>query len=916
MANAPSLIMLGGWGFTDLRVELLVCWLLAPLAWLVVFLRVKKLVWKFWEWAGKVSSRVRGLPAIIARGGTSKGVFLDGRALTAHLGFPRGITVASIFAPRRPNRSVVSPDITETLRGRLRDRVTRCVLQTFSNDAALPDASGAQLDGLGGSTSSTSKVVILEPRRAEVPIVDYVFGQVSTTLPQVDWGTACGNLASAIPVVTEAFGFAGCTTTIGENYECTRVWQVNREYPLELVPTKSLVAIAGVPGKAPGVVVNFLLGDKYKEDELLLRGAGGGGGNKLLPAAGGAARIRLRVDDFEKKKKIELDATVLDGAVVSVFVRAAEAGFALPGDHGAEGVVGGRWVSGEEQIKRIDAIRKAAAESCGVPDWGPSSARVVWVGVSKTTTDKARTLLSACVSAPGRTRHHAFTGTGAVNLGIAAAVPGTVVSDELRSACEQDDHFLVAGAGAAEKSRTMCLTFVHPGGPMEVRAEIRKDEGGAWICESAGFVPALLDSALRDRWRFLCDGKKGSSARGETGCKADFHPGFVRKLGKRHLLQYSPNRGGKRILGKPQRQLYSEVRPWDFSRIKDLESETLLEAESIAELADRFRFRHEAEDCLPGFGIRASSANSSGGEVEVDVQELLEQPGTTRTSSQHQDEITSNTDGDHARHRNRTTADTQSNTIRVLLNLHPVAELHAVLVPPGLNFQYLDDRDAWETAASLSALSEVFHLYFNSLGAGASVNHLHFQAWVPPLPLPIDAFLANNDGPRGELLGDTSRTLTFGQSSQSGLVERVELRMELVADWPLTTNGTGGLKKMLCEDKPLADSSDNSLFSFPQRVLLRKSFEYIQRLLRANVPHNVFLYPKLRQILVAVRDFDNTQTVDPFGTQVAALEALGYWILPMKRDYDRYTTENLDGLLQKVSLREIAKKLMWELDEV
>lgn len=453
---------------------------------------------------------MRGLPAIIARGGTSKGVFLDGRALTAHLGFPHGVTVASIFAPRRSNiRSVVSPDITETLRGRLRDRVTRCVLQTLSNDAALPDASGAQLDGLGGATSSTSKVVILEPRRAhtddgggrpttggrggersttsccattatgakEVLIVDYVFGQVSTTLPQIDWGTACGNLASAIPVVTEAFGFAGCTT--GEN-ECTPVWQVNREYPLELVPTKSLVAIAGVPGKAPGVVVNFLLGDKYKEDELLLRGAGGGGANKLLPAAGGAARIRLRVDDFA------LDATVLDGAVVSVFVRAAEAGLALPGD-GAEEGVGGRWVSGEEQIIRIDAIRKAAAESCGVPDWGPSSARVVWVGVSKTT-DKARTLLSACVSAPGRTRHHAFTGTGAVNLGIAAAVPGTVVFDELRSSCEQDDHFLVAGAGAATKSRTMCLTFVHPGGPMEVRAEIRKDEGGAWICESAGFV--------------------------------------------------------------------------------------------------------------------------------------------------------------------------------------------------------------------------------------------------------------------------------------------------------------------------------------------------------------------------------------------------------------------------------------------
>jgi 2-methylaconitate cis-trans-isomerase PrpF len=57
--------------------------------------------------------------------------------------------------------------------------------------------------------------------------------------------------------------------------------------------------------------------------------------------------------------------------------------------------------------------------------------------------------------------HHAMTGTGAVGIAAAAAVPGTVVSKVL--------------GGAREG-----MTFGHPSGTLAVGAEARQDENG-WV---------------------------------------------------------------------------------------------------------------------------------------------------------------------------------------------------------------------------------------------------------------------------------------------------------------------------------------------------------------------------------------------------------------------------------------------------
>jgi diadenosine tetraphosphate (Ap4A) HIT family hydrolase len=87
---------------------------------------------------------------------------------------------------------------------------------------------------------------------------------------------------------------------------------------------------------------------------------------------------------------------------------------------------------------------------------------------------------------------------------------------------------------------------------------------------------------------------------------------------------------------------------------------------------------------------------------------------------------------------------------RLLYNKFPFARLHGLLVPEPLRQlpQYLSPELhgwAWELCAHTGV--QGFCLGYNSTGAGASVNHLHFQSFVQTNPLPVqDPRFAHNGG--------------------------------------------------------------------------------------------------------------------------------------------------------------------------
>ena len=99
------------------------------------------------------------IPAVYMRGGTSKGVFFLAHDL-----------------PSDPAT---------------RDRLLLRVIGS-------PDRYGKHTDGMGGATSSTSKVVILSKSERAGCDIDYRFGQVAIDAPVIDWSGNCGNLSAAV----------------------------------------------------------------------------------------------------------------------------------------------------------------------------------------------------------------------------------------------------------------------------------------------------------------------------------------------------------------------------------------------------------------------------------------------------------------------------------------------------------------------------------------------------------------------------------------------------------------------------------------------------------------------------------------------------------------------------------------------
>ena len=123
------------------------------------------------------------------RGGTSKGVFF---------------TLDDLPAAVRTDKN-------------LRDQILLRVIGS-------PDPYGKQTDGMGGATSSTSKVALIAPSTKPGHDVDYWFGQVAIDRPMIDWSGNCGNLSTAVGPFAIARGLVKAPAN-GE--AVVRIWQAN-----------------------------------------------------------------------------------------------------------------------------------------------------------------------------------------------------------------------------------------------------------------------------------------------------------------------------------------------------------------------------------------------------------------------------------------------------------------------------------------------------------------------------------------------------------------------------------------------------------------------------------------------------------------------------------------------------------------
>ncbi|SIR40324.1 2-methylaconitate cis-trans isomerase PrpF [Pseudacidovorax sp. RU35E] len=360
------------------------------------------------------------IPATYMRGGTSKGVFFRLQDL-----------------PQRAREP-----------GPARDALLMRVIGS-------PDPYGKHTDGMGGATSSTSKVVILSKSARPGHDVDYLFGQVAIDSAFVDWSGNCGNLSAAVGPFAIAAGLVDAAGVPAEGVCTVRIWQANigktivAHVPMAdgQVQETGDFELDGVTFPAAEVPLEFL--DPAEEGE----------GGAMFPTG-------CVVDQLEMPGVGTFAATLINAGIPTIFLNAAELGYtgtelqpAINGDAAA--------LARFETIRAWGAVRMGLIRDVAEAATRQHTPKVAFVAPPQDyVASSGKAVRAADIDLLVRALsmgklHHAMMGTAAVAIGTAAAIPGTLVN-------------LAARGG--ERS---AVRFGHPSGLLRVGAEARQVDGPA-----------------------------------------------------------------------------------------------------------------------------------------------------------------------------------------------------------------------------------------------------------------------------------------------------------------------------------------------------------------------------------------------------------------------------------------------------
>jgi probable AcnD-accessory protein PrpF len=362
------------------------------------------------------------IPAVYMRGGTSKGVFF------------------------------LADDLPSD-----REARERILLRVIGS----PDPYSKQIDGMGGATSSTSKVVIVSRSSRPDCDVEYLFGQVAIDAPVIDWSGNCGNLTAAVGPFAISSGLVSApqdgTTTV-------RLWQANIG--------KRIIAHVPMHGGEVEETGSFRLdGVSFPSAEVKLEFIDPAGEDDQ--ASGGATFPTGREIDLLEVPGLEtIEATLINAGNPTIFVDAAA--LRLKGTELQQDVNGSKAL-----LDLAEAVRSRGAVAMGLAATieeattkRPSTPKIAFVAKPAAYTaadgkriDPASIDLLARIFSMGKL-HHAMTGTGAVALAAAAAIPGTIVHR------------------VAPLSADGVVRFGHPSGTLSVGAEAACQDG-QWVIRKA-----------------------------------------------------------------------------------------------------------------------------------------------------------------------------------------------------------------------------------------------------------------------------------------------------------------------------------------------------------------------------------------------------------------------------------------------
>jgi 2-methylaconitate cis-trans-isomerase PrpF len=139
------------------------------------------------------------------------------------------------------------------------------LLRDSTIDSVLASAFGAgdplQLDGVGGGTSTTSKAAIVRRSLEPGVDVDYLFAQVAIGQRTVEWGSNCGNCATAIGLYALQAGMVAVadevTTVRMRNQNTGAELSARIATPGGTVPAEGSASVPGTTALGVPVALTF-----------------------------------------------------------------------------------------------------------------------------------------------------------------------------------------------------------------------------------------------------------------------------------------------------------------------------------------------------------------------------------------------------------------------------------------------------------------------------------------------------------------------------------------------------------------------------------------------------------------------------------------------------------------------------------
>lgn len=313
-----------------------------------------------------------------------------------------------------------------------------------------PDPYGKQTDGMGGATSSTSKTVIISKSSEPGHDVDYLFGQVSIDKPFVDWSGNCGNLSAAVGSFAINNGLLDPSRIPENGIAEVRIWQANIN--------KTIVARVPITNGEVQETGDFELdGVTFPAAEVQVEFLDPAGEGNMFPTGN-------VVDQLEVPGIGGLKATMINAGIPTIFVNADSIGYTgteLQGDINSDQAA----LAKLEKIRAHGAIKMGLIKDLSEAETRQHTPKIAWVAGPKAyvsssgkpiNTDDVDLVVRAMSMGQ---LHHAMMGTAAVAIGIASAVPGTLVS-------------LAAGGGERDSVR-----FGHPSGTLKVGGQAEFGDG-------------------------------------------------------------------------------------------------------------------------------------------------------------------------------------------------------------------------------------------------------------------------------------------------------------------------------------------------------------------------------------------------------------------------------------------------------